>query len=98
MKFIQENSPKTKIYVQSVLPVNEDIPNRLGHADNEDVIRLNTELKKLCLHYGIKFIDLFPLFKNEKNKLKEQFTFDGLHPNGKGYLVWKSAIEKYLSD
>jgi lysophospholipase L1-like esterase len=38
------------------------------------------------------------MFKNEKSKLKEQFTFDGLHPNGKGYLVWKSAIEKYLSD
>lgn len=98
LKLIQEKSPQTKIYVQSVLPVNEDIPHRLGHANNDDVIRLNAELKKLCAQYRIKFIDLFPLFENEQNKLKEEFTYDGLHPNGKGYLLWKSAIEKYVSD
>ena len=69
---------------------------RLGHAENTDVIKLNSELRKLCTQHGITFIDLFPFFTNEKNKLKEEFTFDGLHPNGKGYLVWKSAIEKYV--
>ena len=96
LKFINKKSPQTKIFVQSVLPVNEDIPHRLGNAKNTDVIKLNSELRKLCTQYGITFIDLFPLFANEKNKLKEEFTFDGLHPNGKGYLVWKSAIEKYV--
>jgi lysophospholipase L1-like esterase len=80
------------------LPVNEDIPSRLGHAKNDDVISLNTELKGLCLQYKIKFIDLFPLFINKNNKLKKDFSFDGLHPNGKGYLIWKSAIEKYVMD
>jgi lysophospholipase L1-like esterase len=98
LRFIQKNSPQTKIFVQSVLPVNEDIPYRIGHADNDDIIRLNTELKQLCSHHAITFIDLFPFFKNENNKLKEELTLDGLHPNGKGYLVWKSVIEKYVSD
>jgi lysophospholipase L1-like esterase len=98
LKFIQKKSPQTKIFVQSVLPVNEDIRHRRDQAKNTDVIKLNAELRKLCTQYGITFIDLFPFFTNEKNKLKAEFTFDGLHPNGKGYLVWKSAIEKYVND
>lgn len=98
LKFIQKKSPQTKIFVQSVLPVNEDIRHRLSQAMNDDVIRLNADLKELCTKYRVNFIDLFPLFANEKNKLKKEYTIDGLHPNGKGYLVWKSAIEKYVND
>ena len=98
LKFIQKKSPQTEIFVQSVLPVNEDIRHRLGQARNDDVIRLNADLKELCTKYGINFIDLFPLFSNDDDKLKEEYTLDGLHPNGKGYLVWKSAIEKYVLD
>jgi lysophospholipase L1-like esterase len=98
LQFIRKKSSRTRIFVQSVLPVNENIPHRLGHAKNSDVMKLNAKLRGLCAQYGIKFIDLFPLFANEQNMLKEEFTFDGLHPNGKGYLVWKSAIEKYVSE
>ncbi len=46
----------------------------------------------------IAYIDLFPLFSNDDDTLKEEYTLDGLHPNGKGYLVWKSAIERYVFD
>jgi lysophospholipase L1-like esterase len=38
LRYILEKSPQTQIFVQSVLPVNEDIPHRLGHAKNTDVI------------------------------------------------------------
>lgn len=98
LNYIQEKSPQTEIFVQSVLPVNEDVPRRLGHAKNDDVIRLNIELKKLCSLYDIQFIDLFPLFANKNDKLKKEYTFDGLHPNGKGYLIWKSEIERHVLD
>ena len=98
LRYIIEKTPQTKMYVQSVLPVNENIPKRLGHANNDDVIKLNSELKVLCSHYGIQYIDLFNLFGNDSDKLKEEYTIDGLHPNGKGYLVWKSAIERYVFD
>ncbi|HEY9822136.1 MAG TPA: G-D-S-L family lipolytic protein, partial [Candidatus Sericytochromatia bacterium] len=32
------------------------------------------------------------------NELDEQYTTDGLHLNGKGYLVWKEVIEKDVVD
>ena len=98
LNYIREKSPETKIFVQSVLPVNEDVPRRLGHAKNDDVIRLNQESRKMCSRYSIQFIDLFSLFANGKDKLKREYTYDGLHPNGKGYLIWKSEIEKYVLD
>ena len=43
---------------------------------------------------NIDFVNLFPLFVNDKGDLKEELTSDGLHINGKGYLIWKSVIEK----
>jgi lysophospholipase L1-like esterase len=98
LNYIQKKSPQTEIFVQSVLPVNEDVPRRLGHASNDDVIKLNLELKKMCLRYSLQFIDLFPSFANRKDQLKKEYTYDGLHPNGKGYLIWKSEIEKYVLD
>jgi lysophospholipase L1-like esterase len=98
LKLIQKKSPQTKIFVQSVLPVNTDIRHRLSREVNNDIIRLNANLKEMCTQYGINYIDLFPLFADEKNKLKKEYTIDGLHPNGKGYMVWKSGIEIYVND
>ena len=98
LKFIMEKTPLTRIYVQSVLPVNEDIPNRLGHAKKQEVIKLNKAIRQLCVKYQLQYIDLFSLFRNNNNQFKKEYTSDGLHPNGKGYSVWMVAIEDFVKN
>jgi len=44
--------------------------------------------------YKLTYINLFDLFRTENNELNPEFTFEGLHLNGQGYLVWKKAINK----
>lgn len=95
LDFIKENSKSTTIYVQSLLPINKDILKTT--TKNEDIINLNKELVKLCDSYEVKYIDLYPLFVVDNNKLNPEYTVGGLHVNGKGYIVWKRAIEQYCN-
>jgi lysophospholipase L1-like esterase len=95
--FILENLkcslPSTKIYAQSVLPVNKKL---LSDAkDNCDIHKLNLEIARLAKDNGIVYIDLFPSFL-KNGQLNEALTWDGIHLNPSGYALWKSLIEQYV--
>lgn len=94
---IQEASPQTDIYIQSILPVNDEFPQFPSHTDETpDILEANRKLQKLAEEKESVYIDLFDDMSAEDNKLNPDYTEDGLHLNGKGYLVWKSAVEQYL--
>ena len=88
---IIEKVPETELYIQSVLPT--DNRERL---QNTDVIKINNGLIELTKKYDLTYINLFDLFKTTENKLNPEMTFDELHVNGKGYLIWKNAIIEYV--
>ncbi|MEW6494860.1 MAG: GDSL-type esterase/lipase family protein [Cyanobacteriota bacterium] len=88
---IKEKSPQTQVFIQSVLPLNK---NFADPGINNKVIELNAKLKDLSQKNSYQYIDLFPSFLGSNNQLDEQYTTDGLHLNGKGYLLWKTMIEK----
>lgn len=92
---VQTNSPETKIYVQSILPVGKDVI--LGH-NNEKIIPINNELKELCRSMQLTYIDLYPQFTDEAGYLKAAYTNDKLHLLGSGYLAWKELIEVYVNE
>ncbi len=93
---VQQQSPKTELLVQSVLPVNDAFPKFKNHVNkSKEIVALNVELRKICEKYNLKYIDLYSSFAVEE-KLDPQFTNDGLHLTGPGYLLWKTEIEKYL--
>lgn len=92
---IQLKSPDTKIFIQSVLPVEDAIHTT---RQNTDIMSINTELQKLSSQKDAIYIDLFTIFKTENNKLNPKYSIDGLHINGLGYQVWKEAIEKYVNN
>jgi len=92
---IQKHSPNTKIYIQSVLPVEDAIHTT---RKNSEIIKINKQLEKLATEKGAKYIDLFSIFATKDNKLNLDYSIDGLHINGKGYLVWKKAIQEYVNE
>ena len=96
-RFMQE-SPRTELYIQSVLPVNDKFPNyakRHGSKDTE-ILKVNEGLRRLCEEFGVTYIDLHSALKDKNGKLDERYTNDGLHLLGEGYLVWKAQIERYV--
>ncbi|ATA89453.1 sialate O-acetylesterase [Capnocytophaga stomatis] len=94
---IQQVSPKTKIYLQSVLPVNSDFKMFEAHQQPEKIHELNAEIRRICQKYKVAYVDLYSHFiVPNTDKLKPELTNDGLHLMAEGYLLWKKIVLPYL--
>lgn len=94
---IKAESPRTKIFLQSVLPVNDHYGMFEGHTARwKDIPATNVLLKQIAEEENVTYIDLFSLFANAESKMNLDYTNDGLHLIGKGYEVWCNAIKRYL--
>lgn len=94
---IKTESPSTKIYFQTLLPVNNEFTQFKKHYNkDEHILFVNTELKKIAAEEKITLIDLHPHFLDASNKLDKRYTMDGLHLNAEGYKVWKGILKQYL--
>lgn len=96
---VKAGSPGTKIYVQSLLPINNS-PNRYKRMlDKEKQIEeLNKELQEFCDKENILFINIYPAFLGGERLLDARYTTDGLHLNDDGYGVWTDQIRKYVEE
>ncbi|MBW4603038.1 MAG: G-D-S-L family lipolytic protein [Calothrix sp. FI2-JRJ7] len=92
----QEKLPNTQVYIQSVLPVNNNI--YLYWTDNQKVIDLNRELQRLAARYNYKYIDIHSHLVDTQQQLGADFTSDGLHLNGKAYLRWRELLATDVTD
>lgn len=96
---IQSRCPNTKIYVQSMLPFNNDVRLwKLLKGREQVIVDGNTGLERMCKELGVKFINLYPLFVGEGGKLKPEYTNDGLHLMGPAYLIWRDALRPYIDE
>ncbi len=94
---IKKESPGTKIYIQSNLPVIIYHPGFLaGDATvNENVRKQNQDLKDLAVQEGVTFVDLYGPFRRS-GRLNELLVEDGIHLTHKAYTIWKLTVLPYL--
>lgn len=99
MERIKKGSPKTILYVQSVLPMNE----RILKADylknkKDSVLQLNVAIQNLAREMGVEYINLHPVFADEQGELKDDYTIDGIHLKPAAYVQWVAFLKrkKYL--
>lgn len=95
---IQKESPDTKLYLQSLLPINESFGRYKKLTGKTDLIpEINKQLEALAKEKDIHFINLFPLFTEKGTSvLRSDITTDGLHLNEEGYKIWVKAIKKKI--
>ena len=95
---IRERSPKTELYVQSVLPLNEEVGTWKYLKGKDDlIIQLNNKLKEYCANHALTYIDLYtPLLGAHPKTMKAEYCRDGLHLTEKGYEVWAKTIRPYI--
>jgi lysophospholipase L1-like esterase len=92
---IKTESPQTKIYLQSILPLHPAYPGFPQHYDKQEhVIQTNELLKQVAVTARITFINLFPLFLDNQSYLDKKFTGDGLHLNRAAYERWISYLKE----
>lgn len=98
IQYIQRESPGTKIYIQSTLPLNESVLKYDYLMGRTKSIRdLNEGLKEIAQAYSLTYVDVKSVLA-EDYILKSEFTTDGIHINTKGYLEWVNYLKdkKYL--
>ena len=94
---IKTRSPRTKIYLQSMLPFNNEVRLWKYLKDRaQGVVDGNRALEQVARRQGVTWINLYPLFVDENGRLRAEYTNDGLHLLGPAYLVWRDAIKPYL--
>lgn len=92
---VTKGSPKTQVYIQSILPINETFEQRKANIHkSERIVAINVALKDIAAKYKVTYIDLHSSMKDDKGMLKSELTYDGLHLKIEGYLVWKDVLEK----
>ncbi len=92
---VVNESPSTKLYIQSILPRHEDWKN--------DSIRVaNARIAAMCGELGIEYVDLWEPLQGVRGK--GEWSADGLHLFGHGYRAWcriiapKVGIEPVYTD
>ena len=94
---VKQGSPRTKIYLQSLLPFNNDVREwKLLKGRDHVVVEANVLLEQVARRQGVTWINLYPLFVDDQGRLRADLTNDGLHLMGKGYLIWRDAIKSYI--
>jgi len=106
---IKRATPKTKIYLQTILPINtQKYQNKLKKdtgnsyywlepsfkiSINEQILKTNEILKN---NKVFQVIDLHPLFIDENSMMSEKYSTDGVHLNELGYQKWIDIINSVL--
>ena len=94
---LKAETPSTKVYIESVLPVNYETVRMASLKDKTKLItELNASLRVLSEEYGCTYVDLFTLMADSNNNLPEKYSLDGLHLTYAAYKVWADAIRQYV--
>ena len=65
--------------------------------EGAEIIETNKLLETLCEgRKNVMYVDVYSALVDEKGMLDKQYTNDGLHLMGEGYLAWKTVIEKFV--
>ncbi|MDE5885954.1 MAG: sialate O-acetylesterase [Muribaculaceae bacterium] len=97
VKEIKEQTPSTKLYIQSIMPINNDYGRYKNLQGKESIVlKVNERLKSIADENNATFIDLFPALSDREGKLKREYTNDGLHLLGNGYKAWANHIKEYV--
>jgi lysophospholipase L1-like esterase len=95
---IKKESPTTRIYFNTLLPVNNSFPDKNHFNKDEHIAALNAGLRKIAAREKITLIDIHDHFLDKDKKLDKQYTYDGLHLNAAGYTHWASLLKPHIAN
>lgn len=94
---IRTELPHTKLYIESLLPINESF-HRWHTMDGktDTIVAVNEQLCRMAAERGLVYINLFPSFViPDTHIMRPELTVDGLHLTPAGYKLWGEILRKY---
>lgn len=94
MEDINTQSNRSKLIMQSILPVNESMVGGKSQF-NATIRHVNTAISEYCLDCRVHYLDLHSCFL-DGNELNRMLTTDGAHLSEEGYLLWAKKLRALL--
>lgn len=91
---IKANRKYTKIYVESIYPIDDEKEKK---RDNKLINDINKGIKELCNKKGVEYINIHDLLMDDYGNLRDEYSNDGLHLTDQGYEVVTKELKKYLN-
>ena len=96
---IYEKNSNTKIYLESIYPVNNSLNKEIVETrTNDNIKNLNNKIEKICDNNKCTYINMYDNLTDKNGNMKRIYTVDGLHLNKIGYKVVASKLTKYLNE
>lgn len=97
---LKKAHPEAEIVIQSILPhggeeATWEGKDRLLSIPKERIQAMNEQLQAMAQEESIKYLDLYPLFADDRGYLRPELSTDGLHLSRQGYLVWRVALQMF---
>ena len=95
LTYLTTHTPKTKIYIQSVLPLYEPYTKEAYLKNKKDsILNLNVGIKQVAAKFNLTYINLHEIFADENGDLKKEYTADGIHLKPAAYVLWVDFLKK----
>lgn len=98
VEYMHTLSPRTAIYVHSLLPFDADIYFSLLRGKEQDVRAINAALQAAAEEYEYTYINLYNNFVTPQGTIDAAYSNDGLHLTGTGYRLWAQALLPYIAE
>lgn len=92
---IKDSLPNSKLYLESILPVNSRMELGKKTADNKKIIEANKLIKSTAAQLNCTYVDLWSLYV-KNGEMPKTLTKDGVHLKPDSYDRWGDAIHKYV--
>lgn len=86
-----------KVVLASVLPVSDYIRPQIQRRPPDKIKQLNTWIRDYAAKNGHVYLDYYSAMLDDKTLLKQELTYDGLHPNDAGYQIMGPLAEKAIA-
>lgn len=97
--YVHQKNPATRLFVQSVLPVNAVFKKFSTHTNKTvQINQVNELLQQKAQEHHYTYINIHDAFYDADGRMDARLTNDGLHLEGQGYLLWKHLVYPYVYD
>ena len=100
---IKINRKYTKIYIESIYPIDLTMFNEKKYGFNKEITNdkikeINLKIKDICEENDINYVDVYSSLIDDNGDLKQAYTKEGLHLTDLGYFKVTKVLEKYISE
>ena len=87
-----------RVVLASVMPICDSLRQQSARRPPQQIVELNGWIKSYTAKNGFVFLDYFSAMVDGSGMLKQDLTYDCLHPNDAGYAVMAPLAEKAIQE